>query len=79
MTWDDPPSREEGEKEAAESELPVTPLADVPEAMTGLPIFIEEMEGLVDWRGPSEEQRAFARDWTIYPETELTSPLVRVE
>lgn len=65
---DDPPSREEKDKEVTKSKLPVTPSVDMLGMMTGSRIFIEEMEKPSDRVGSSEEQMPYAGDCTIYPD-----------
>lgn len=69
----------EGNRVAVDTELPITPSIEIPEAMTGSPIDIEEIGEPSRRQEEDINQRPYASDWTIYPGTQLTRPLVRAE
>lgn len=77
--------REEGANKGEESktgvdiELPVTPMMEVPDAVTGSPINLEEMREPSERQREEREQRPYVPNWTIYPVTQLRQPLDRAE
>lgn len=48
-----------------ETELPVTATMDVPEAIIGSPIDVEEIGEPTERRGEGIEQRPYVPDWII--------------
>lgn len=52
----------EENKAAVETELPVTPSIDVPEAITGSPVDVDEIGEPAERRGENVEQRPYALD-----------------
>lgn len=71
--------RENEGRAAIKTELPKNPSEGVPETMASSPINLEEIREQAERQGDSGEQRSYAPDWTIYPSTQLTRPLVRAE
>lgn len=64
---------------AVETELPVMSSMDVPEAMMGSPIDVNEIGEPSERQGEVIDQRPYGTEWTIYPGKQLTRSLVCAE
>lgn len=75
-----PGSRKEKKKETwDETELPVTPSLEMPEALIELPINVEGTGEPSDRQGEGDDQQPYTPPWNIYSGTQLRLPLERAE
>lgn len=64
---------------AVDTKLPITPLMEIFDAMTGTTIDIEVIEEPSRWQRDDIDPRPYAPNWTIYSGTQLTRALPPVE
>lgn len=69
----------EGNRVAVDTELPITPLMEISDAMTSTIIDIEEIEEPSRWQGDDIDTRPYTLNWKIYSGTQLTRTLPPAE